>query len=168
MIEFDIKEKRENIRLRKHYKKFDYLEDCFTGQEGFALGDLQGIKSFTWLKVEIKKDDEIFDVYNKNLRHYQIIFWTEGITSLKDLPYKDFTFDYTKKSQEFIKLLSEKYKIPLKEIRAYQKKKDLVNNITYGVLLGSEVNYSKSLKSLGLMSNSKIFVERVQEGEKSR
>jgi hypothetical protein len=57
--EFDIKEKRENIRLRKYQKKFKFLQNTYTGKEDHVLGDLN-ITSFNHMKVEIKGDDEEF------------------------------------------------------------------------------------------------------------
>ena len=102
MIEFGVTETKENIRLRKWYKKYEYMEDDYTGKENYAVGDL-GLQSFSHLKIEIKKEGETFEKYNKNSRFYRITFWSEGITGIKDLPFERFFFDYTLKSKEMVK-----------------------------------------------------------------
>ncbi len=102
IVEFDIKEKRENIRLRKYQKKFDFLQDSYTGKEFQVLGDLK-IRSFNNMKVEIKEDGEEFQEFDKNMKSYKIIQWKEGIKTLRNVDSDNLFFNqkHTCKLQRF-------------------------------------------------------------------
>ena len=46
------------------------------------------------MKVEIKKDGEKFEEFDKNMKRYKVVFWRKGLTTLRDIAYEPFFFNH--------------------------------------------------------------------------
>ena len=84
---FKITEKISNVRIRKYENASKVMLTTYEN-ENQRLEDMK-LPSFPRMIIEIKKDDEVFEKFDKNTIILRLVFWKEGLKSIKttDLDY---------------------------------------------------------------------------------
>lgn len=81
--ELKIKEKKENVRLRRYKPMTDTKLDAFEEEEQHLSLQKLKINHFTSLCLEIKKDEETFETYDAGVFSLKVIPWKASILSLE-------------------------------------------------------------------------------------
>ena len=81
------------------------------------------LPSFPRMIIEIKKDDEVFEKFDKNTIILRLVFWKEGLKSIKttDLDYERYFIDQTETISYLVIMVAQKYNIPIEKVRIFKK-----------------------------------------------
>ena len=80
---FELKDKRENIRLRSYNVPNKTMQETYTGKESIILTELR-IYPQKSLVLEVKKDDEVFIEFDPNQIQIKINTWHSDIIVLDE------------------------------------------------------------------------------------
>jgi len=83
----EIKDKKENCRLRSYNVPNKMMQEAYTGNELMRLNELK-IYPQKSLALEIKKEGEKFEEYDPNKVQIKINFWCPDITVIDEIALK--------------------------------------------------------------------------------
>ncbi|EGR28599.1 ubiquitin carboxyl-terminal hydrolase family protein, putative [Ichthyophthirius multifiliis] len=157
---FKIKEKKENLRLRRYKPNTDQMLESFTESENLNLEKLK-INNFCNLCIESKKDDEVFEDYDANTTYIKIVIWKPNIVSLDD------------NMIEYIKLNIRKnitvYRLMEQIARVSQiqfekvciiKRIDNIHGISSCEIISISQNYDYRIEDIDILEGSILYVEK--------
>ena len=156
---YEVKEKIENCRLRAFLPHSGSKEDTYGGKEKLTLKELN-IKSYKTMIIEIKKDEEKFEEFDKDKTFIRICKFKEGLTSLtNDVNNNAQRLDLSKKStiKELMEKVSIQFDIPFEFLKVL--KKTNINGKIEARIISEPENFNKNLLECCLIQNMVLFVE---------
>ncbi|EAR91927.3 ubiquitin carboxy-terminal hydrolase (macronuclear) [Tetrahymena thermophila SB210] len=160
--EFKIKEKRENIRLRRYKPNTDQMLDTFEELEHLSLDKLK-INHFTNLCVEVKKDGEQFEEYDAGTTFVKMAVWKPNIISL-DENYLDIIRVSTRRNATIYRLMEQLARaanIDFEKIVVI-KKHENIHGINTAEVISTSQNYDSRLEDMGITEGQLLFIEEKQ------
>jgi hypothetical protein len=110
---FEIKDKKENCRLRSYNVPNQIMQETYTGNEFMRLNKLR-IYPQKSLVLEIKKEGEVFEEYDPNRVQVKINLWEPNIIVIDEIALKPNKIIARKdeKLAELIELIVKTTEIP--------------------------------------------------------
>lgn len=157
------KVKDENIRVRAYSVHNDVLQDTY--EESKTIEQL-GIWSYKILGVEIKEEDEEWMPYDPNQMTIKILNWTDNManeeTGLNGLILNadKFLIDRRATVKQLIEKLSQKYNIPIENLKIL--KKPYMGHSSYAEVISTRSLWDQIMSQARLFEGTVLLIEKME------